>query len=174
MNASVDSGVYDTSARVRLAAVKLLATLAPALASREVLRVALLKVRDKDKEVRHAACRLLKQYEGCAELGVADNVRLLVVHGSAFEDVRPLVSKSLWNFVVQHVTDPSVALHQLRAVEHKAVFEPLLREHIEELFEAQWPRAAEEAGDAEAADAGAVDEMQVDETSGEYAEMWDE
>ena len=35
MNASGDAGIYDTSARVRLAAVKLLTALAPALASRD-------------------------------------------------------------------------------------------------------------------------------------------
>jgi hypothetical protein len=182
MNASVDAGIYDTSARVRLAAVKLLTTLAPALASREVQRVALLKARDKDKEVRMAALLLLKRYEGCAELGVADNVRMLVLHGSAFADVRPLVVKSLWDFVVQHVADPSVALQKLRAVEHKDHFAPLLRDHIEELFEAQWPRAATgDRGDGEDA-AGCVDEdathgdaMQVDAVGGAESDaLWAE
>ena len=66
VNTIVDTSVYDPIAKLRLAATRLALAIAPALDPQEVLKLALLKARDKDKATRLIALRM------CALIGHAE------------------------------------------------------------------------------------------------------
>lgn len=59
MNSAVDACLYDGTGKVRLAATRLLLALCASLPQDEVLKLALVKARDRDKETRKAAFRLI-------------------------------------------------------------------------------------------------------------------
>ena len=59
MGCAAPTALTDPQAAPRLAATRFLGTLAPVLARDEVLRLALLKLRDRDKEVRRAGLKVL-------------------------------------------------------------------------------------------------------------------
>lgn len=77
INVAVNTALYDSTAKARLHATKLLGLLALPLDKREVLKLAMLKVRDKDKEVRKAAFHVLAAISGSE--GVADRLNALQV-----------------------------------------------------------------------------------------------
>jgi Arc/MetJ family transcription regulator len=62
MNAAVDSVLFDSVGKVRRAGLRLLQEAAPHLPPDEVLKLALAKARDKDKETRKMAFRIIGQF----------------------------------------------------------------------------------------------------------------
>lgn len=64
MNAAVDTVLYDSVGKVRRAGLRLLQEAAPHLPPGEVLKLALVKARDKDKETRRMAFRIIGPFVG--------------------------------------------------------------------------------------------------------------
>ena len=156
----------DPNSKVRLAATRLLLTLAPHMKdSAEQLQAALFKSQDKAKEVRRVGLLLLATLvmppateDGDEEAEErlpeeltrlpklpAEQVTQLV--RDALEPsrdkhaplLRRLASAVLWRFLVsEHASDPATGLRELHVLEEEELFEPLLMEHIDELYAAQF------------------------------------
>lgn len=165
INATVSTVLLDSVGKVRRASLHLLQIIAPQLKTNEVLKVALVKVRDRDKATRKLAFRILSEIVERsnenridAETGgkislsspdlpemllTTDAVSVLVHQAFAQEgtlEMCQLAESVFWSFVVSHVPDPSaaVALRELQVIDRLNVYEPLLRSKVNELYGAQF------------------------------------
>ena len=159
VNVCVDSVLYDPVGKVRLAATRLVADLAVALKPAEVLKLGVLKSRDKDAAIRAVAlkiCALAGGEEGVASKLSTEEVHQLVLHGSAAamgDEQRVFARETLLAFLVARQAQPAQALAELRVTEHLELYEPLLATHAEQLYAAAFPDGLGDGGGG----AGGVD-----------------
>ena len=158
INATVATVLYDPVAKLRLSAIRGLPKLAVALKSAQVLKLAILKARDRDKDVRKVGLEVMATLSDGGAQGLsglsASQVQQVLVHGiggaSANEQTRALARKTFWEFMfAKHDVGPAGALAELQAMSQLPLIEPLLREgHCVETFAAAFPEANErgEAG----------------------------
>ena len=165
VNSIVRSVLYDPVGKVRAAATAALLALAPALKPQEVLKLVALKCRDKDKDTRRHAMRVIAAIApaadaaagtrtgGSGSLGLgaslgaqlsAAQLQALVLHGmegaAATESSQVLVRASFWGYVLHHQGRVAKTLAELCVLEQRDLYEPLLREGlIEETFAAAFP-----------------------------------
>ena len=161
VNATLPSALYEPTAKVRLAAVKLLAKLAEHLDAGETAKLAALRARDQAADVRHAAVRILaavpeagtslaKGAHFCLDPQLVDAmVRDLHVTRKPSDAHRAAVATLFWRFVDAHAAaaggDAASALRLLHAVEQLHVYEWLLTQHPERLH-AQMEAASTRGG----------------------------
>lgn len=164
VNSIVRTVLYDPIGKVRAAATAALLALAPALKPQEVLKLVALKCRDKDKDTRRHAMRVMAAISPAdaagtrtgssgpggalvASLGAqlsAAQLQALVLHGmegaAATESSQALVRASFWGYVLHHQGRVAKTLAELCVLEQRDLYEPLLREGlIEETFAAAFP-----------------------------------
>lgn len=158
VNSIVHTSLYDTVGKLRCAATTVLLTLAPALKPQEVLKLATLKIRDKDTATRRQAMRVMAALVPSVDGGsggagdgsglgsqlTPEQLQTLVLHGSdgvaATEDSKALAKASFWGHIIKHQERVGEALAQLRVLEQRGLYEPLLMGgHIEETFAVAFP-----------------------------------
>ncbi|EOD10209.1 hypothetical protein EMIHUDRAFT_215871 [Emiliania huxleyi CCMP1516] len=115
------------------------------------------KARDRDRETRRVAFRVVALFTGepDAELPPSlcdpDAVAMLVERArngaGSTDEMCGLAARVFWSFVISHVPDPASALVKLRVAERISLYEPLLRERASELFGAQFDDAMLAPGD---------------------------
>ena len=175
VNSIVRTVLYDPIGKVRAAATAALLALAPALKPQEVLKLVALKCRDKDKDTRRHAMRVMAAISPAdaagtrtgssgpggalvASLGAqlsAAQLQALVLHAmegaAATESSQALVRASFWGYVLHHQGRVAKTLAELCVLEQRDLYEPLLREGlIEETFAAAFPEDDElQAGGSE-------------------------
>jgi hypothetical protein len=126
VNVVVETALYDPVGRVRLASMKLVQGLAGALKKAEVLRLALLKLRDKDGPTRLAALRTLASVggeDGCGHELSAAHVRQVVLRATdaaatssadGAAELRALAETTLIGFVAAHRAGVADGLSEVR------------------------------------------------------------
>ena len=136
-NVVADTVKYDPAAKVRLSAVRLLASLCPCLSTRPTVALMSLKLRDRDKEVRKAALKALEALdspEDPLDLDAA-GIAALVRHAGDHALANRLVARFF------HAIPPggaASALHALGVMHSLPAFEPHLDEHAETLYASQF------------------------------------
>jgi hypothetical protein len=157
INCSVDTAVYDSVCKLRLAATNVLLLLSPALDAMQALKCAMLKVRDKDKAVRIAAlrvCALIGGDDGAARHLSAQHVQQIILHGSADgmpEEQRAFAADTFLGFMVVRQAQPLEALSELHVESQLPLYTPLLKMHIGPIFAASLPNGPPVPGATEEA-----------------------
>lgn len=155
VNVVVDSALYDPVAKVRLAATRLVHTLSQRdrLKPDEVLKLGLLKARDKAEEVRVAAFKLCAQAvrsgddeegaaSGSAPALSASDVQQIVLHGcepGMGDEPRRFAADVLLNYLAAQQADIAPALAALKVCDQLDLYVPLLAPHADKLMAAAFP-----------------------------------
>ena len=153
INTQVDTIMFDPVARLRLAATCALRELAPALDTAQVLKCTLLKVRDKDKHVRTASlkvCAAATDAEGLARRVTSQELQQLVLHGRASDvpaNLQAFVGDVFWAYLIARQQHMPEVLAELRVVDQRELYEPLLAMHPSEMYEAVYGDGSEDDTD---------------------------